>query len=111
MGPGRRGLPVAGPLERLLRTIPLGNAEALVVRVDRARCVDTGWCAGGDPAELVLGKDGCARAPRKSTTDRKTVTDAATACLTEIIDDQSADASGKTARGPAGPPRGRHSRG
>ncbi len=38
-----------------------GDGEAVVVRVDRGRCVGTGLCAAGAPADLVLGADGRAR--------------------------------------------------
>ncbi|MGA5821729.1 ferredoxin [Kitasatospora sp. NPDC094028] len=35
--------------------------EAVVVRVDRDRCIGSGMCAIGAPAALALGPDGLAR--------------------------------------------------
>ncbi|WP_051967474.1 ferredoxin [Kitasatospora mediocidica] len=61
------------------------TAPALVVRVDRARCVGTGLCAGAAPADLALGEDGRARALRPATTDREGVTEAAELCPVEAL--------------------------
>ncbi|MFD0279643.1 ferredoxin [Kitasatospora sp. NPDC127111] len=47
-------------------------ADAVVVRVDRARCIGSGMCALTAPGSLVLGDDGLARpvrAPRAAGAD------------------------------------------
>ncbi|MDH6109491.1 ferredoxin [Kitasatospora sp. MAP12-15] len=59
--------------------------DALVVRVDRTRCVGTGLCAASAPAELALGEDGRARALREATIDREAVTEAAELCPVEAL--------------------------
>ncbi|MFD5467705.1 ferredoxin [Kitasatospora sp. NPDC127059] len=38
-----------------------GAAEAVVVRVDRDRCIGSGMCALSAPDSLALGTDGLAR--------------------------------------------------
>ncbi|MFI9274258.1 ferredoxin [Kitasatospora sp. NPDC052896] len=62
-----------------------GREPALVVRVDRGRCVGTGLCAATAPADLTLGEDGRAHPRRELTTAAEEVTEAAELCPMEAI--------------------------
>ncbi|WP_063796124.1 ferredoxin [Peterkaempfera griseoplana] len=62
-----------------------GAAGELVVRVDRARCVGTGLCAGAAPGDFQLDADGKSRPRRDTTVPSDGLSDAAEFCPVEAI--------------------------
>lgn len=61
------------------------DAGAVVVTVDRIRCVGTGQCAATAPRDLALGADGRARALRPASESSEELTEAAEMCPMEAI--------------------------
>ncbi|WP_406194464.1 ferredoxin [Kitasatospora sp. NBC_01560] len=66
------------------RPAPPAAAEAVVVRVDHARCIGSGMCALTAPGSLVLGADGLAHPARAAQPGRP---DGAGEPLTEELAD------------------------
>ncbi len=61
-----------------------GTAPAVIVQVDRDRCIGSGMCATTAPGSLALGTDGLARAVREQPTG--TAGEPLTAELADAVD-------------------------